>query len=269
MNRASIVVVGAFVTLGAQQALAQEATSPASSVASSTPTIQHMVVLPWTVAEGVGQNTTFLDEVFLAELEKHVPKAVEVVGSRDIATILDHEQQKQLLGCDDSSCLVELGNALGASHLVVPTVGKMGERYIVGCKVVGVVDASVLFRKVLDVEGEEEVLTAVQQMALELAASRGWAAQPVATLATETNADQEEANGLFYIGAGLAGVGALAAVGLGITAVALDGAVVGDKDKDWGERESFTTWVAISSGGSVLGTAVLVTGGVLLGISLL
>ena len=36
-----------------------------------------------------------------------------------------------MLGCDDSSCLIEIGHALGASHIFSTSIGRIGGRIVV------------------------------------------------------------------------------------------------------------------------------------------
>ena len=40
--------------------------------------------------------------------------------------MLSMEQQKQALGCDDDSCLAQLGGALGVPYLFSADVGALG-----------------------------------------------------------------------------------------------------------------------------------------------
>jgi hypothetical protein len=64
-------------------------------------------------------------------------EGVRVVTSRDIATMLGLERQKQLLGCADSSaCMTELADALGVDGLLVGDVVKVGTRVQVSVRVV-------------------------------------------------------------------------------------------------------------------------------------
>lgn len=58
----------------------------------------------------------FVDS-FLAELRKL--QRVSVLSLDDVKALLDLEAQKQLAGCDDSSCLAEIAEALGADVLIV------------------------------------------------------------------------------------------------------------------------------------------------------
>lgn len=53
------------------------------------------------------------------------------VTSREIASLIGMERQKELLGCstDGASCIAELGNALGAKLILSGSLAKLGEAY--------------------------------------------------------------------------------------------------------------------------------------------
>jgi hypothetical protein len=70
-----------------------------------------------------------LSDVLAGEMRK--APGVSVLTDADIAAVLGLERQKQLLGCSDSSCLAELGGALGVDRLVHGSLGKVGESYLV------------------------------------------------------------------------------------------------------------------------------------------
>ena len=53
-----------------------------------------------------------MGEILLSEL-KSSGQFGSVLGSSDMQAMLDLEQQKTVLGCDEDSCLAQLGGALG------------------------------------------------------------------------------------------------------------------------------------------------------------
>jgi hypothetical protein len=69
---------------------------------------------------------------------------LEVLTSRDLATLLGMERQKQLLGCSESSCFTELVGALGADAVVLGDIGRLGSGYVVQLKVLASQQAQVL-----------------------------------------------------------------------------------------------------------------------------
>lgn len=57
-----------------------------------------------------------MQEMFVARLQSI--GGYSVVASSDLQRLLDVEQQKQMLGCNQSACLVEVAGALGARYVV-------------------------------------------------------------------------------------------------------------------------------------------------------
>lgn len=54
-----------------------------------------------------------------------------IITHDEVATILGHEAQKQLLSCDDASCYADLSGALGADELMTGSVAKLGTSWVV------------------------------------------------------------------------------------------------------------------------------------------
>ncbi|GAB4307386.1 MAG: hypothetical protein Kow0090_22220 [Myxococcota bacterium] len=74
-----------------------------------------------------------ITEAFLAELRKN--RSLKVIAQNEIATLLQREAQKQLLGeCDSSSCMVELAGSLGAQKIIVGHIAKVEEAAIINIK---------------------------------------------------------------------------------------------------------------------------------------
>lgn len=111
-----------------------------------------------TRATGEGQlvvptlSTTGVDEKVAPVLTELVLEALltrhrlPALGPSDLKDMLNAEQQRQLLGCEDSRCLSELAGALGAARLVSGLVGRLGELYVVSLKLVDLSSAQVLSR---------------------------------------------------------------------------------------------------------------------------
>lgn len=111
-----------------------------------------------TQATGEGQlvvptlSTTAVDPKVAPVLTELVLEALlsrhrlPALGPSDLKDMLDVEQQRQLLGCEDSRCLSELAGALGAARLVSGLVGRLGELYVVSLKLVDLSSAQVLAR---------------------------------------------------------------------------------------------------------------------------
>ncbi len=81
-----------------------------------------------------------------------------VVGKSDIRAALQLEEQKQLLGCSDDSCIAEIGGALGVRWVVVGNISKFGKTYLLNLKLMDVVEIKVLSGISKKVTGGEDML---------------------------------------------------------------------------------------------------------------
>ncbi len=111
--------------------------APINTLAAGRPLAKLKVAVFDVEARGIPtEQVPVLTEVLTTHLAAGAQ--LEVIAGRDLAAILDYEAQKQLLGCDDSSCFAELGGAIGADKLVVAQVGKLGDTYVVNIKMIDV-----------------------------------------------------------------------------------------------------------------------------------
>jgi TolB-like protein len=99
-----------------------------------------------------------LGEAILTDLSK--VRQVSVLGSSDLAALLGVERQRQLLGCreDESSCLAELGGALGASYILMGKMGRVGKQLRVDLKLLASGRAQVLGREGFLIASEDELV---------------------------------------------------------------------------------------------------------------
>ena len=87
--------------------------------------------------------TTLLTEILLTELQRHHPK---VIGGSDMASMLQFDATRTDLGCEDTSCLAEVGMALGARYLVAATLGRLGDRFVFALKLIDTEEVTVVNR---------------------------------------------------------------------------------------------------------------------------
>jgi len=118
------------------------------------------------VPKGLDQ---LLNEALLTRLKKS-GRFRTILSSSDMRDLLDLEQQKTTLGCDASNCLVELGGALGVPYLLVPTLGRLGERYLLQAKVLMVEEARVVARSQVTTTEYKELLEVIDKVSEELIA---------------------------------------------------------------------------------------------------
>lgn len=71
-------------------------------------------------------------------------EGVEVIAPDDIRAVLEKEAERQLLGCDEESCLAEIGGALGADVLIKGRVSKLQDGYGVSLSAVDATNAAPL-----------------------------------------------------------------------------------------------------------------------------
>jgi len=108
------------------------------------------------------QKAELLSEIALTEAASFA--AFEVIGKSDIGSMIGFEKQKQVAGCtDDSSCLAEIGGALGVDFIMVGSLGRMGTLYRLDLKLVEIKKARVRARMGINIEGSEEKLVAGTQ----------------------------------------------------------------------------------------------------------
>lgn len=97
-----------------------------------------------------------LTQLLAAELKS--VEGATVISRDDIASMLRMEQDKLLLGCDDSSCMAEIGGALGVDMLVAGQVGKVAQSYVISLRMIQPAEAKVASRISETFSGQEEQL---------------------------------------------------------------------------------------------------------------
>jgi hypothetical protein len=90
----------------------------------------------------------------------------EVVSRADIQRMLAFEQDKQMLGCQsDTSCLAEIGGALGVALLVSGSVGQVGSKYLIQLTLTDTATVTVRAREQREVENADELTGQVEAAA--------------------------------------------------------------------------------------------------------
>src|SRR4051812_9527469 len=76
----------------------------------------HLVDIP-------AERGSLYTETLATEL---IARGVRVVTEQEISALLGLERQREILGCAEGSCLIELGNALGVDGVLLGHVAKIG-----------------------------------------------------------------------------------------------------------------------------------------------
>ncbi len=89
----------------------------------------------------------------VAEMGKY-----EVIGQNDIQALLGFEKNKELLGCDDVSCLAEIGGALGVERLLQISIALIEGEFALTCKIMNTRTAKVEARTREFIKGSGKTL---------------------------------------------------------------------------------------------------------------
>jgi formylglycine-generating enzyme required for sulfatase activity/TolB-like protein len=162
MNRAMMVAAGIismFVLVPAVYAEPQVAKSDKQKT---------VLVFDLVPENGVSQSTAnLLTEVVIDNASKE--KKYKVIGQKDISKMMSWEQNKQMAGCSESSCMVQVAGAMGADYYIEGSVGVVGDRYIITIKFIDTASVAVIDRGTKMVAKDENVMVdAVVQLVAEV-----------------------------------------------------------------------------------------------------
>jgi TolB-like protein len=90
------------------------------------------------------------------------------ISTDDVRAMLQHEENKMMLGCNDEACLAEIGGALGVELLLSGSVGKIGETFVVSLKLIDVRRAAVVSREERTVQGKADDLVSTSREAVKV-----------------------------------------------------------------------------------------------------
>jgi len=170
-------------------------------------------------AEGIEERiVSVVTNSILTELRKL--RKVTVIGLDEVQAILDFEEQKQMMGCDDTSCLADLAGALGVDNIIVGSLAQVSDKTVMALKRIDQEEAEVIttYQKYLVPQGGEEFLAAIgpgietlfPDRPLRDGQTRGVPEEVALRLSPPPLPPW-----VVYTGAGVAGVTALSAVALG------------------------------------------------------
>ncbi|MBI5544175.1 MAG: hypothetical protein HY901_09820 [Deltaproteobacteria bacterium] len=131
--------------LGTALLMAVALTGAHAAAAAKEQSIPKLAVLDVKTSGSIDPKTVQgLSVVIAAEAAK---QPVRVLSTADLATLLGFDKQRQMLGCTDSSCLAEIGGALGVDYLLVSEVAEVGGIWVLALTVLNVSKAQAVSRQ--------------------------------------------------------------------------------------------------------------------------
>jgi hypothetical protein len=131
-------------------AAASASPAPASTVQSFTGERRRVgksglkcAAMPLKAKDVAPQMTFIMDDLLLAEIQQ---SGFEAIGPEDINALLGFEKTKSAVGCDDASCVAEIGNALGVDYLAAGSVAALEGSVVLTLKLIDVKRTKVLAR---------------------------------------------------------------------------------------------------------------------------
>lgn len=107
---------------------------------------------PVRAAEGIDAGTTSVIETAVLVAARQRDPAV--VGSGDLAALLDLDAAKQAVGCDGATCDAELADALGAPRLLTAQISHLGDTWVLSLTLLRRDDLAVLGRQQITRSGD-------------------------------------------------------------------------------------------------------------------
>jgi TolB-like protein len=143
---------------------------PAASAPASSKTKDKRPVLALlTVRAGTGftdAELSSVEEGLLSALEETA--RFQVVGRTDIATLLDLEARKQMVGCEEDGCMTAIAGSLGADFVASANVGRLGSAVQLTFKVIDARRALVVVHARQTVSSDSQLVTAANEISDEV-----------------------------------------------------------------------------------------------------
>jgi hypothetical protein len=109
----------------------------------AAPSQVKVALVPLAAGEGIADKTAAsLTEAVASQIRKQ--PGILLITQSEITSLLSHERQKSLLGCQTDSCLAEIGGALGVARLATGDVAKLGTSFLLNLKLLDVNASKVL-----------------------------------------------------------------------------------------------------------------------------
>lgn len=121
-----------------------------------------LAVMDVRAVQGVAEGTvTILTAIIVADAAR---AGYDVISQADVSAMIGFEKQKQVLGCaEETSCLAEIGGALGVDYMLTGQVGQIGSQYRISLLLVDSRRARVAARAAEFCEKSEDALVKAAQ----------------------------------------------------------------------------------------------------------
>ena len=116
-------------------------------------------IMVWRLEQKEGISGNIIDSIsglITAQVEKF--SGSKVVSEADIRTLIKGEEVKQRCGENDTSCIAEVGSALGVPEVVSGDLGRMGNYWILNLRRIKVRTAEVIKRSSRNIKGDVDML---------------------------------------------------------------------------------------------------------------
>ena len=195
------------------------------------------------------QDVESLSGYLDAEVER--VSGMRVVSQSDVETVLRGEETRQKCGADDTSCMAEIGAALGVPEAVSGDLGRVGDVWILNLRRVNLREVGVLKRVSRQAKGER--ITAMVD------ALPGAVAELFGREEPEMSTLQVAAYSTFFPGLALVALGGIGTWQMQEAWDEHKSAPVGSSQES-DAKDRHATWKDVSTAMYVIGGAAMVTG---------
>ena len=127
---------------------------PATAAADNS----KLAVLPTQFDETAQGLVPSLFDDYLLTAVQNTGQGYEVIGQEDIGAMLGFEQQRDLLDCSDTSCMADIGGALGVDKIVAVKIARLEQDWIATAKLINIRETRVEARVNEIISGDVKAL---------------------------------------------------------------------------------------------------------------
>lgn len=228
-------------------------------------------IVVWKLEKKSGVSDDDIDSIsgFITS-EVEINSGKKVVSDADIKTILGGEEKKQRCGVDGTSCIAEIGAALGVPEAVSGDLGRMGDYWILNLRRINVREAEVIKRVARQIKGDVNILIeSIPPAVAELFGKKPPPPPVVKEVAKEPKKEkkpeepagkkrgmsvlEKAAYGTFFPGVALIGLG-------GVAQWRMNSALQDYNAGDKGAESKHSMWKGVSATGYAIGGAAMAAG---------